>query len=96
MAGLKILDFGLAKLVQPVTATATTKSLTETRGIAGTLPYMAPEQLRGEKADPRTDLYAFGVVLYEMTTGQRPFREELATTLADCHPAPDPLSRRGP
>ena len=80
---LKILDFGLAKLVRPVTATATTASLTETQAVAGTLPYMAPEQLRGEKADPRTDLYALGVVLYEMATGQRPFREELATTLAD-------------
>jgi len=87
---LKILDFGLAKLRLPVTASATTESLSETQTMAGTLPYMAPEQLQGRKAEPRIDIWALGTVLYEMATGQRPFREELAIRLADqiMHEAP--------
>ncbi len=72
---LKILDFGLAKLRLPVTATAATESLSETQAMAGTLPYMAPEQLLGEAVDARTDIHAAGSVLYEMATGQRPFAE---------------------
>ncbi len=79
---LKILDFGLAKLLQPV-GQAMTESLTESGAMAGTLPYMAPEQLRGESVDARSDLYAAGVVLYEMATGRRPFEEKLSTTLTD-------------
>jgi Tol biopolymer transport system component/predicted Ser/Thr protein kinase len=79
----KILDFGLAKLLRPVSETATTESFTETQGVAGTLPYMAPEQLRGSAPDHRSDIYSFGVVLYEMATGQRPFQERLATALAN-------------
>ncbi len=71
---LKILDFGLAKLWRPVTATATTGSLSETH-MAGTLPYMAPEQLLGGEIDTRTDLHAAGLVLYEMATGRYPFAE---------------------
>jgi serine/threonine protein kinase/tetratricopeptide (TPR) repeat protein len=72
---LKILDFGLAKLRLPVTASATTSSLPESRRMAGTLPYMAPEQLLGGEIDARTDIHAAGSVLYEMATGQRPFAE---------------------
>ncbi|MBZ5683341.1 MAG: protein kinase [Acidobacteriia bacterium] len=72
---LKILDFGLAKLRLPVTASAATESLSETQTMAGTLPYMAPEQLLGEEIDPRTDIHAAGLVLYEMSTGQRPFAD---------------------
>ncbi|SPF33758.1 putative Serine/threonine protein kinase [Candidatus Sulfotelmatobacter kueseliae] len=72
---LKILDFGLAKLWRPVTATATTESLSETHAMAGTLPYMAPEQLLGEEIDARTDLHAAGLVLYEMATGRYPFAD---------------------
>ncbi len=72
---LKILDFGLAKLRFPVTASAPTESLSETHALAGTLPYMAPEQLLGEAIDARTDIYAAGLVLYEMAVGQRPFAE---------------------
>ncbi|MDP9262806.1 MAG: protein kinase, partial [Acidobacteriota bacterium] len=72
---LKILDFGLAKLLRPVSDTANTESLSQTKGVAGTLPYMAPEQLRGQPADARSDIWAAGAVLYEMTTGHRPFPE---------------------
>jgi len=72
---LKILDFGLAKLRLPVPASATTESLSETHAMAGTVPYMAPEQLLGAEIDSRTDLHAVGSVLYEMATGQRPFAE---------------------
>ncbi len=74
---LKILDFGLAKLTTPpVGLNATTASITKSLRFAGTLPYMAPEQVRGEELDERTDIWAAGAVLYEMATGQRPFRED--------------------
>jgi len=79
---LKVLDFGLAKLLpraEDVTASAT---LTQAGAAPGTLPYMAPEQLRGQPVDARTDIYALGCVLYEMATGRRPFRAELATELS--------------
>ncbi len=72
---LKILDFGLAKLRLPATASAATESMTEAQVIAGTLPYMAPEQLLDREIDVRTDIHAAGSVLYEMATGQRPFSE---------------------
>jgi serine/threonine protein kinase/tetratricopeptide (TPR) repeat protein len=72
---LKILDFGLAKLRRPVTESTTTESFGETPEMAGTLPYMAPEQLLGAEIDARTDIHAAGTVLYEMATGQRPFAE---------------------
>jgi TolB-like protein/Flp pilus assembly protein TadD/predicted Ser/Thr protein kinase len=87
----KVLDFGLAKLLRPASA-ATTESFTEAQATAGTLPYMAPEQLRGEAADARTDLFAAGAVLYEMAAGRRPFNEPLATRLADAilHQPPVP------
>ena len=77
----KVLDFGLAKLVRPVTDTAVIESLTETPAAAGTLPYMAPEQLQGQEADARTDIYALGAVLYQMATGRRPFPEAQAPQL---------------
>ena len=70
---LKILDFGLAKLQLPATASAPTASFSETQSVAGTLPYMAPEQLLGENIDPRTDIHAAGLVLYEMATGKPAF-----------------------
>jgi serine/threonine protein kinase len=69
----KILDFGIAKLLQPASETAATESFTATDPMAGTLPYMSPEQLRGEELDARTDLFSFGAVLYEMATGKRAF-----------------------
>jgi TolB-like protein/tetratricopeptide (TPR) repeat protein len=66
----KILDFGLAGLLH---ATQTVTGLTQAGTIHGSLPYMAPEQVRGESDDSRTDVYALGAMLYEMTTGRRPF-----------------------
>jgi serine/threonine-protein kinase len=79
----KVLDFGLAKLLRSQGDAEVTQSFTETHGVAGTLPYMAPEQLRGETADARTDIYSLGCVLYEMATGQRPFQGDSAPQLTD-------------
>ncbi len=94
----KILDFGLAKLLRPVSATATTESFTETQAAAGTLPYMAPEQLRGEAVDARTDIHALGAALYEMATAQRAFPETQTGRLMDAilHTAPVAPSRFQP
>jgi TolB-like protein/tRNA A-37 threonylcarbamoyl transferase component Bud32/Tfp pilus assembly protein PilF len=91
----KVLDFGLAKLLRPVSEATLTQSLTEPQAVAGTLPYMASEQLRGEKVDARTDIYALGVVLYEMATGRRPFDANLPTALAADiqHKGPAPPGR---
>jgi eukaryotic-like serine/threonine-protein kinase len=94
----KVLDFGLAKLLRPVSDVALTETFTEPHTLTGTLPYMAPEQLRGEKVDARTDIYALGMVLYEMATGQRPFGDELPTKLIDAilHRPPPPPGRLNP
>ena len=92
---LKILDFGLAKLRLPAPV-ATTESLTETRTIMGTLPYMAPEQLLGGEIDARTDIHAAGSVLYEMAAGKNPFAsvERSQLIAAILHRAPQPLTSR--
>lgn len=76
---VKLLDFGLAKLTQNEMETgdleAATKSLFETQPgmVMGTIAYMSPEQARAQRLDGRTDIFSFGVVLYEMITGNRPF-----------------------
>jgi serine/threonine protein kinase len=73
---VKILDFGLAKSVQDSNADMTRaveEGLTATGTAVGTVAYMSPEQLRGEPLDTRSDLFSFGLVLYEMATGQRAF-----------------------
>lgn len=80
---LKILDFGLARLVGPVSETAETKTAGDTDRLMGTLAYMAPEQLRGEKIDPRSDIWAVGVILFECATGSRPFAEQQMPQLID-------------
>jgi|CZLA01.1.fsa_nt_gi Tol biopolymer transport system component len=79
---IKILDFGLAKLAQKAGAEPDEVTLTSSHTAAGlvlgTASYMAPEQVRGEAADPRTDIFAFGAVLYEMLSGVRAFRRDTA------------------
>ena len=72
--GVKILDFGVAKLLMPVDPLFAAGSHTVTGAIIGTAGYMAPEQVRGENVDARADLFALGATLYEMLHGQRPFR----------------------
>ncbi|MGC1364951.1 MAG: protein kinase, partial [Candidatus Acidiferrum sp.] len=77
---VKILDFGLARVFRS-DADSVTVSLDNPGGVAGTLPYMAPEQLRGDPADFRSDLYSLGAILYEASTGQRPFDSRISTAL---------------
>src|SRR5688572_16732168 len=76
-AGPKLLDFGLAKLARPAITNAdltATVPVTAAGQIVGTLAYMAPEQLEGREADDRSDIFSMGVVIYELLTGQCPFR----------------------
>ncbi len=84
--GVKVLDFGIAKntmLDANVAATAQATNLTTDGTLMGTPPYMSPEQIRGEEADKRADIWSFGCVLYEALTGKRAFdRETVADTLA--------------
>jgi eukaryotic-like serine/threonine-protein kinase len=94
---VKILDFGLARVEQPFTededTTAPTATATQAGIVMGTLPYMSPEQLRGEHIDPRTDIFSFGAMFYEMLTGTRAFP---GTSHADTTAAilkEDPVSR---
>ncbi len=96
---VKVLDFGLAKLVEHSSdLMVPMESLTETQAVAGTLLYMSSEQLQGKRVDARTDIYALGVVLYEMATGRRPFRERLSTQLVDdiLHKSPPVPGRLNP
>jgi serine/threonine protein kinase/tetratricopeptide (TPR) repeat protein len=83
----KVLDFGLAKRVSghdlAAATTLSQPSLTKAGALAGTLAYMAPEQLLGQPADQRSDIWALGVVLYEMATGRLPFQENLSSALID-------------
>jgi serine/threonine protein kinase len=80
---VKLADFGLAKVIFPTIDTAATSNVTCGLEIIGTLPYMPPEQLRGEPADFRSDIYSAGAVLYELVTGQRPFPETQGPRLVD-------------
>jgi serine/threonine protein kinase/Tol biopolymer transport system component len=88
---VKILDFGLAKLAGSAAISAAGSSL-------GTPAYMSPEQARGEDVDHRTDLWSFGVVLYEMVAGRRPFRgdHDQAVLYGILNEAPKPLSEVRP
>jgi eukaryotic-like serine/threonine-protein kinase len=92
---LKILDFGLARM-QRQTDAAPTMTATRATDVSGTLPYMAPEQLRGNITDARSDVYSAGVVLYEMATGRRPYGDvtgpQLVTAILETPPSP-PRSR---
>lgn len=101
---LKVLDFGIAKLVEEESAPETARTMTMQAPLSGegqvlgTVPYMAPEQVRAEAVDTRTDLFAFGIILYELVTGQRPFT---GATFADVASAilrdrPEPLASARP
>jgi len=102
----KILDFGLAKLapagvavnLSAMPTASEPEMLTQPGSAIGTLTYMSPEQVRGEELDPRTDLFAFGVVLYEMVTGVQPFRGETSGVIANAilERAPVPPVRLNP
>ena len=99
---VKVLDFGLARrLSGEALVEATTRShqtLTLPGAILGTLPYMAPEQLRGQPTDARSDVWALGVVLYEMAAGARPFVGQTGFELSSAifHESPPPLPSRVP
>jgi len=96
-SGVKVLDFGLAKfeVLKPKANDETqTRALTQEGSIVGTLQYMAPEQLQGKPTDARSDIFAFGCVLYEILTGKRAFRGDNQATViaAIIERDPEPLT----
>ena len=103
--GAKVLDFGLAKIsTEKISAESAaniqtvTEPITRAGAVLGTLYYMSPEQVEGKETDERSDIFSFGVVFYEMITGQRPFTGDtqaavLAALLKD---QPPPMSQRQP
>src|SRR5439155_7802521 len=102
---IKVLDFGIAKVSEPVTALgADSEAATTIKGgtspglIIGTAAYMSPEQARGQVVDARTDIFSFGVVLYEMLTGRKAFEGETAMDLigAILHKEPLPIRQLVP
>src|ERR1700690_4167723 len=92
----KILDFGLAKsLPEPGSSEAALEdSLTAVGVIPGTAVYMSPEQARGEELDARSDLFSLGVVLYEMSTGKKPFHGKNIITTLEAVMRQKPISPR--
>ena len=91
---LKILDFGLAKVVRPESASTVSTHVSSAGSLAGTMPYMSPEQLRGLPIDHRSDIFSAGAVLYEMATGSRAFPHRQPAQLIDAllHEEPVPAS----
>lgn len=89
---VKVMDFGIARALTDSQAT-----MTQTNAVVGTAQYLSPEQARGEQVDPRSDLYSVGVLLFELLTGQPPFRGDSAVSVAYQHvsslpPAPSTLA----
>ncbi|MGE5176040.1 MAG: protein kinase domain-containing protein [Hyphomicrobiales bacterium] len=98
---LKVLDFGLAKMTESdqrpreATVTATAAGPISGKGeVFGTVPYMSPEQIRGEAVDARSDLFALGIILYELATGRRPFAGDTSADVSSAilRDTPKPLS----
>ncbi len=91
---LKILDFGLAQLTPHASEMGMTVTMTKSQETSGTLPYMSPEQLSGEVADARTDVWSAGAVLYEMVVGKRPFQQSVHALLINAilNQSPEPPS----
>ena len=106
--GVKVLDFGLAKSRQeaqaPVVTQMPTELMTENEQLTrqgmvlGTVPYMSPEQVQGRPVDHRTDIFSFGVVVYEMACGKRPFGGENSATLISSilRDEPEPVAELSP
>jgi eukaryotic-like serine/threonine-protein kinase len=94
----KILDFGVAKLLEPADsqsgATTLAAPLTEDRVLVGTAAYMSPEQAEGRKVDARSDIFSFGIVLYEMATGLKPFTGDSRLSLLSRIVNDDPKAPR--
>jgi tetratricopeptide (TPR) repeat protein len=93
---VKVLDFGLAKFLWVAGESSRSEISTQTENIAGTLPYMAPEQLMGEPADARTDIHALGAVLFEIVTGKRLYQEGSVPQLTDAILHRQPVAPRAP
>jgi eukaryotic-like serine/threonine-protein kinase len=100
---VKVLDFGLAKLsfesnVSETDETRTQQAVTEEGSVVGSAPYMSPEQAEGRKVDPRSDIFAFGSLLYEMLTGKRAFhgKNRMATMASILKDEPEPVSKLVP
>jgi Tol biopolymer transport system component/predicted Ser/Thr protein kinase len=98
--GVKVLDFGLAKIEHAPDPDGATKTqpLTSEGSIMGTLQYMSPEQVEGKEADARSDIFAFGLVLYEMITGKRAFegRSQASLIASILKDQPPPVSELQP
>lgn len=97
---LKVLDFGLAKALAQPAALGETQALTmapisSVGQVVGTVPYMAPEQVRGEAVDARADLFSFGILVYELVTGRRPFGGKTFADVSSSilRDAPEPIQR---
>jgi serine/threonine protein kinase len=95
---VKVLDFGLARLQPDPVAAGITNSITEAGSVLGTIGYMAPEQVRGQKAGDAADVFATGIMLYELVTGRHPFTaaSPLATLHALISETPPPPSAHTP
>ncbi len=98
---VKVLDFGLAKMIHdPSETSGNTATMLSVPGmVLGTVPYMSPEQVRGEELDARTDIFSFGIVFYELLSGRRPFEAkstaELVSAILTSDPPPMSFSNPG-